>query len=245
MTGCKLALSLIALASLASFSARAASPVAHGFVDRVFRDGSEESKYVVFVPHDYRGDKAFPAIAFLHGSGETGTDGHKQTQVGLGPAIRKQEKTFPFIAVFPQSKKRNWKASSVDGIRALKILDEVEKEYRIDPDRVYLTGISMGGFGTWSIAMEHPERWAAIVPVCGGGDPKQVDRIKGIPCWCFHGGADGIVPVGFSRRMRDALEKAGSQPRYTEYPKVGHNSWDRAYGTAELYTWLLSHHLHK
>jgi predicted peptidase len=219
---------------------------AHGFLDRAYKDADgHEAKYVVFVPHDYKRDKPYPLILFLHGSGESGTDGKKQAQVGLGPAIKKQEKTFGFIAVFPQSEKRNWRADSEDGQRALKILDQVMKDYQVDPQRVYLTGLSMGGFGTWSLAAKYPDRWAAIVPVCGGGDVKQAAKIKDIPCWCFHGDADKAVPIAMSRKMVGALKEAGGHPKYTEYAGVGHNSWDKAYGTPELYEWLLKQHLPK
>jgi predicted peptidase len=108
---------------------------------------------------------------------------------------------------------------------------------------MYLTGLSMGGFGTWSLAAQYPDRWAAIVPICGGGNPADADKIKHIPCWCFHGDADKAVKVERSREMIEALKKAGGQPRYDEYPGVGHNSWDRAYGTADLYQWLLMQQL--
>jgi predicted peptidase len=220
-------------------AALAADEPKTGFSDRVFKEGDKEHKYVLFVPLDYKGDKEYPVILFLHGAGETGTDGEKQAKVGLGPAIRKNEKDFPFIAVFPQSQKRTWKADSDDGKRALAILDQVMKEYKTDPRRVYLTGLSMGGFGTWSIAAAHPEKWAAIVPICGGGDLSAAEKIKDIPCWCFHGDADTAVRVDLSRRMIEALKKAGAEPKYTEYPGVGHNSWDKAYATKELYDWLL------
>ena len=212
-----------------------------GFVHRVLKTDDGDAKYVVFVPHDYKGDKPYPLILFLHGAGETGTDGKKQVKVGLGPAIKRQEKTFGFIAVFPQSEKRNWRADSEDGQRALKILDQVMKDYKVDPQRVYLTGLSMGGFGTWSLAAAIPDRWAAIAPICGGGDPKTAEKIKHIPCWCFHGDADKVVSVEKSRAMITALKDAGGSPRYDEYPGVDHNSWDRAYATAELYTWFLKH----
>jgi predicted peptidase len=99
----------------------------------------------------------------------------------------------------------------------------------------------MGGFGTWSLAAAQPDMWAAIVPICGGGSPADAEKIKNIPCWCFHGDADTSVPVQRSRDMIEALKKAGAEPKYTEYPKVGHNSWDKAYGTEELYHWLLEH----
>jgi predicted peptidase len=211
-----------------------------GFIDRVYKgtDGTEV-KYVVFVPADYKGDKPYPLILFLHGAGETGTDGTKQTKTGIGAAIRKQEKTFPCIVVFPQSQKGGWRAESAEGKRAVAILDEVAKEFKVDDKRIYLTGLSMGGMGTWSMAAAHPEKWAAIVPICGRGDPATAEKIKDIPCWCFHGDADTAVKVEGSRNMIKALEAAGAKPKYTEYPGVGHNSWDRAYATKELWEWLL------
>src|SRR6266852_4340712 len=116
---------------------RADDPKDRGFLDRVYKDSDgTEAKYVLFVPHDYKPDKAFPLILFLHGAGETGTDGQKPVKVGLGPVIKDQEKTFGFIAVFPQSQKRTWQADSVDGKRAIKILDEVIKEYKVDSKRI-------------------------------------------------------------------------------------------------------------
>ena len=221
--------------------ARAADPPAdHGFLPRTHKDADgAEAKYVLFVPHDYCDAQAYPLILFLHGSGETGTDGEKQVTVGLGPAVRRREKTFPFFVVFPQSQKRTWKADSGDGKRALDILTEVEKQYNIDSRRVYLTGLSMGGFGTWSLAAEYPERWAAIVPICGGGDPDHVEVLKDLPCWCFYGADDR--PEGLRRADATvaALRQAGAKPAYFVYPGVGHNCWDRAYGTDDLYDWLL------
>jgi predicted peptidase len=212
-----------------------------GFVNKIFKDKTGDIKYVVFVPKDYKADKEFPVILFLHGAGETGTDGQKQAKTGLGKAIRAKKEDFPFITIFPQSQKGGWGAKNGEGNRAIAILEEVEKEYKTDKKRVYLTGLSMGGFGTWSQAVAHPERWAAIAPICGGGDPKSAAKIKDLPCWCFHGDADTAVKVDKSRDMIKALKDAGGEPRYTEYAKVGHNSWDRAYATAELYTWFLKH----
>jgi predicted peptidase len=245
MTLCKLlAMILFGLALTGMARVRAADKDDRGFLHRVHKDADgKQAKYMLFVPFDYQGDKPYPLILFLHGAGETGTDGEKQARVGLGPAIRKQEKTFGFIAVFPQSQKRNWRADSDDGQRAIHILDEVMKQYKVDAGRVYLTGLSLGGYGTWSLALKYPDRWAALVPICGGGDAKQVARIKHIPCWCFHGDADKAVPVARSREMMEALKTAGASPRYTEYPGVGHNSWDKAYATAELYDWLLMQRL--
>ncbi len=220
------------------------SPMKRGFIEKTHRDADGmEIKYVVFVPRNYTGEKASPLILFLHGSGETKGGNKMPVDVGIGSYIRKHEQSFPFITIFPQSQKRSWRANSEDGKRAMAILAEVEKEYKVDPKRVYLTGLSMGGFGTWSLAAAYPDKWAAIVPICGGGSPDLVEKIKDIPCWCFHGDADPAVPVKRSRDMIAALKKAGAEPKFTEYPGVGHNSWDKAYGTKELYPWLLEHKL--
>src|SRR5262249_22522163 len=134
---------------------------------------------------------------------------------------------------------------------AMSILKEVEKEFRTDAKRVYLTGLSMGGGGTWSFAAKYPERWAAMVPICGFIKRQPTtedyngiaDKIKSIPCWCFHGDADNPGPVAQSRGMMKALWDIGAHPNYTEYPGVGHNSWDQAYATNDLYDWLLKHKL--
>ena len=125
--------------------------------------------------------------------------------------------------------------------RGLMGFDNVTKEYSADPQRTYLTGLSMGGFGTWALANKYPKRWAAIAPICGGGDVAWAETIKDIPCWCFHGDKDPAVPVQFSRSMIEALKKAGGHPKYTEYAGVAHESWEPAYATDELYTWFLQH----
>lgn len=214
-----------------------------GFVDKSFKnaDGTT-SPYVVFVPKDYDGTKEYPVILFLHGAGETKTEkagGKMPVEVGLGPAIKKRETDFPFVVVIPRAEGFGWAAGSANAKRALAMLDEVMKEYKVDAKRQYLTGLSMGGMGTWSIATATPERFAAIVPVCGRGDPKAADKLKNLPVWAFHGDADAAVKVEGSRDMIEAIKKAGGSPKYTEYPKVGHNSWDAAYGTDDLYKWLL------
>lgn len=220
-----------------------AADIKTGFVNKTFTnaDGSK-SDYVVFVPHSYDGTKEYPIILFLHGSGETKGDrsGVMPVAQGIGPHVKRQEKTFAAFVVIPQSEKRTWRAESDDGKRAIAMLDATCKEYKIDPKREYLTGLSMGGFGTWSVANAYPERWAAMVPICGGGDPKAAERLKDIPCWCWHGDKDTAVKVELSRQMIDALKKAGAQPRYTELEFVGHNSWDAAYATPDLFVWLLA-----
>jgi predicted peptidase len=247
---------LAGLFALALVPARADQPTT-GFLNRVYKgaDGVE-ARYVLFVPHDYRGQKPYPLILFLHGAGEWGSDGQKQVTVGLGPAVKKRASSFPFLVIFPQSQKKTWPIDprnqeqvrdilstwsihDAEGRRAMDILAEVEKNYRVDPSRICLTGISMGGFGTWSLAAAYPDKWAAIVPICGGGDTQTAGKIKSLPCWCFHGDADPAVPVERSREMLRALWDAGGHPNYTEYPGVGHDSWNKAYDTPDLYEWLL------
>lgn len=206
----------------------------HGFERRLHG----RARYSIFVPHGHDGRLELPLILFLHGAGEIGSDGVKPTRVGLGPAIRRQEATFPYLTVFPQSRAGTWRAGSPDGDAALAILEQVRREFPVDPRRIHLTGISMGGFGAWSLAIARPELWASIVPICGGGDPRLAWRLKPLPCWAFHGDADDVVAVANSRNMIAALEAAGGQPRYTEFPGVGHNSWDRAYAMPELFAWI-------
>jgi len=238
---------LFAVGALAAFvvSASAADAPKTGFIDKKFKNANgDESPYVVFVPKDYDGTKEYPIILFLHGAGETKNpkakkNGKMPVEVGIGPAIKKREKDFPFIVVIPRAEGFGWSADSANAKRALAILDEVRKEYKTDEKRQYLTGLSMGGMGTWSIAMAHPDRFAAIVPICGRGNTKTADKIKDLPCWCFHGDADTAVKVEGSRDMIEAIKKAGGDPKYTEYEKVGHNSWDKAYATKELYEWML------
>jgi predicted peptidase len=217
----------------------AADNDARGFCERVHKDkDGKEAKYFVFIPHAYKGDQAYPLILFLHGGGESGTDGKAPLRAYLGPAIKKQEATFPFIVVFPQSQKGTWNASSEDGQRTMDILAEVQKELRVDERRLIVAGGSMGGAGTWSFAIKHPDAWAAIVPICGSGDVKQAGKIKHIPCWCFHGALDKSVNVEGSRRMIDALKAAGGTPKYTEYPEGGHGIGNMVWGTKELLDWL-------
>lgn len=187
-----------------------------------------------------------PVILFLHGAGEMGRDGVAQTTVGIGPAIRKNPERFPALVVFPQaSHGYGWRERNLS--EALSALDDVMRDHHVDEDRVYVTGISMGGYGAWAAALQQPERFAAVVPICGGLDPsagfpliEAAARLKHLPHWVFHGEADNIIPVLQSRMMVDALRLAGCDLRYTEYPRVKHNSWDPAYAEPELMPWLLA-----
>jgi thiol-disulfide isomerase/thioredoxin len=231
-----------AKANLVITPATVASQPGSGFVEKVYRapDGSQ-SKYVVFAPRNYDGTKSFPAILYLHGAGSRGTDGKLPIKYGLAKAIRERQEDFPFIAIFPQAREgENWTAESASGKRALAILEQVQMDYRIDADRVSLTGHSMGGQGTWSLAAADNRRWAAIVPVSHGGDTKSAPRLIDIPCWCFHGDADKVISVQQSREMARAINEAGGRVLCQEFGGVGHNeAADSAYALPDLYEWLL------
>src|SRR5262245_9780535 len=235
----RVACALLLVAGFASFAVGQDKPKT-GFIDKTFKnsDGTT-SPYVLFVPHNYDGTKEYPVSLFLHGSGETKGGKKMPVEVGIGPAVKKREKGFPFITLFPQAETKGWQADGPNAERALAMLDEVMKEYKIDAKRQYLTGLSMGGAGTWSVAAAHPDRWAAIVPICGFGNPADAEKIKDIPCWTFVGDEDNPKLVAGARDMVAALEKAGGKPRLTEYKWVGHDSWDPAYATNQLYAWML------
>jgi predicted peptidase len=153
-----------------------------------FADGSgENSHYTLFVTYAYTGDRPYPLILLLHGFGDAGMEGDQYLKVGLPPAIQARKESFRFIAVIPQGHSGQWSPGSWDAKRALAILDRVEKEYRVDRVRVYLTGLSSGGSAVWEWAARNPDRWAAIVPISSAGcDPELIPRFRHIPCWCFH-----------------------------------------------------------
>jgi predicted peptidase len=229
-----------------------------GFLDRQVTVNGEKRLYQVYVPREYSGEREWPVILFLHGSGESGRNGITQTLIGLPAAIRKNPERFPAIVVMPQAlMEKAWMEAGEQDV-ALAALDATQKEYKTDRARVYLTGLSKGGFGTWHLAARAPERFAAMAPVCGGIVPtkRALERMgktaaevptdaelakkigAGMPAWVFHGGADPTVPVEASRTAVAALKELGSGVKYTEYEGVGHNSWDKAYGDAAFAEWL-------
>lgn len=229
----------IAVLLLAMTSAQTSKPIETGFLNRTYTKDSYTMPYVVYVPRDYTPTKQWPVILFLHGAGERGNDGIRQTQVGIGTAIRSYPDRFPCIVVMPQCPAdRWWGGDDLDA--AYQCLQQTIKEFSCDPQRVYLTGLSMGGFGSWSLIARYPDAFAAVVPICGRGNVADAEKLKNIPMWVFHGEADTLVPPTFSREMVEALKKAGSTVvKYTELPGVGHNSWDPAYSSAEVIKWLL------
>jgi len=221
------------------------APPQSGFVDQVYKDATGEHKYVVFLPSDYSRDKKWPVILFLHGAGERGTDGVSQARVGLGPVIKNRMDAFPFIAVFPQCEDirgrilTSWTAQSADGRRALKILDDVIKTFSVDPKRQILTGWSMGGYGTWSLAAANPQRWSAVAPLSGGGDPQTAQRLAGLPIWAFHGVDDDVVLAQETQNMVTAITAAGGKPRLSMLPAARHEICDSVYGDDRFIAWML------
>ncbi len=198
-------------------------------------------KYAIFLPADYEqnAEKKWPVILFLHGSGEIGTDGVMQTTVGLPPFIARERHTFEFVTIMPQAQSM-WFLGKDEAAIWL-ILDKELKALNVDPDRIYITGLSMGGFATWDLICKRPDVFAAAAPVCGNGNPAVVSNAKRMPIWAFHGDKDQAVPVAGSRAPVDALRLLGAQPVYTEYANAEHAIWDTVYRTERLYSWLLSH----
>ncbi len=196
-----------------------------------------EHKYRVFLPHNYGVDttQKYPLILFLHGSGQRGDNLATAQQYGPQHYLATHQE-LPFITVVPQCPLDQWWYSE----DIIDLLDEILAKYPVDIGRVILTGLSMGGFGTWRTAALHPERFAAIAPICGGGQPLLAPAMKNLPVWVFHGGRDTTVPLARSQEMVDALKKAGGNVKFTIFPEDGHDSWTDTYNTPELYTWFLA-----
>jgi predicted peptidase len=238
-----------------------------GFLDRTVTVAGEVYRYQVFVPANFDKHRKWPVILFLHGYQERGDNGLLQTDVGLGHAIRRYRGTLPFVVVMPQCRADDHTIWSDAGMeeQALTALEASIKEFHGDGARVYLTGLSMGGYGTWDMAAKYPRRFAAYIPVCGGirgpansshldvalvRDPRISDpyaetakRIGKTPVWIFHGADDDAIPVEESRKMAAALKAAGGNVKYTEYPGTGHDSWDKAYSEPGLVDWMLAQRL--
>ncbi|RLS58063.1 MAG: phospholipase [Planctomycetota bacterium] len=209
--------------------------------------------YRFLQPVKVQAGQKYPLVIFLHGAGERGDDNTAQLVHGV-PRFAQDDylEKYPCFVIAPQCPREKIWASThwSDPQAALKdepspptkllmeLLDSVEVSLPIDKDREYLTGLSMGGYGTWDMAQRQPQRFAAIVPVCGGADVKQMERIKHLPVWIFHGDQDQAVKVERSREAVAALQAVGAKPIYSEYPGVGHDSWNKAYADEKLYEWL-------
>jgi predicted peptidase len=201
---------------------------------------ADHVNYLLYVPPAYFQGRPsnWPLILFLHGSEQRGDDPALLDDMAL-LAFAKEDGDFPFVAVIPQCPSNtHWPPRIVK-----KVLDAVEEKLRIDRGRVYLTGFSMGGYGTWQTAAAFPETFAAIAPICGMSDLPDVPRLAGIPIWAFHGAQDNNVPVTESKKMIAILRKSGSKARLTVYPDLAHDCWTMTYRDSRLYLWFLDHSL--
>lgn len=199
------------------------------------------ANYLLYLPKDYNdSNENFPLVLFLHGAGERGTDIEKVKTHGL-PKLINQGKDFPFIVVSPQCPDNIfW---NVDILIAL--LNEIVTKYRVDTNRIYVTGLSMGGHGTYELAMRQPNRFAAIAPICGWADTSKASSIAHLPIWVFHGAKDVVVPIAASEKMVEKLKSCGSNVKFTVYPEANHDAWTETYNNEELYKWLLEQSLDK
>ena len=249
---------LIAIVLLASCATMPAPQT--GFLNREIISDGRTYRYVVYVPPDFDPAESLPVLLFLHGAGERGVDGLRQTQVGVGSAIRWSSDRFPMIVVMPQvPPDERWLGEPARA--AMAALERSIIEFNGDRERVYLTGMSMGGYGTYALAYDHPEVFAAMAPVCGGvvayptakstrdlpaiagaDDPYALvaQRIRDIPIWIFHGFHDDLIPPEESRKLNAALLAAGANVTYTEFPDANHDAWDPAYGNVKLWQWMLA-----
>ena len=228
---------LFALAALAAVSMSAHAQTLRfegGWTD------TASGRALVTLPEGYDADddREWPLLLFLHGAGERGNN---LDIVGVhGPLKeRRQGQDLPFVIVAPQVPAGGrWTVG-----RVAAAMDTAIETYRIDTDRVYVTGLSMGGYGTWEVIERMPERFAAAVPICGGGNPIGLSAAREVPVWNFHGAMDRVVPIGASVVMVDRLRAAGGDVRFTVYPDAGHDAWSETYANPEVYAWLLSHRL--
>jgi predicted peptidase len=232
----------IATAILAGLAAMGAKAITGGQSEQKFDKTISRKvacEYLLHLPVGYeKKGNTWPLIVFLHGAGERG-DNLEMVKKHGPPKLIELGRDFPFIVVSPQCPNDLWWPQQVDMLSAL--LDDIEKRYRVDRDREYLTGLSMGGFGTWSWACAEPNRFAAIAPICGGGERYLAPRLKKTPTWVFHGAKDEVVPLARSEEMATALKKAGGDVKLTVYPDATHDSWSVTYDNPELYEWFLKH----
>ncbi|MGW3178889.1 carboxylesterase family protein [Kitasatospora sp. NPDC001119] len=201
-------------------------------------DDGNDLGYLLSLPDGYQdGPGPWPLLLFLHGALERGED--PAVLAAHGPVRQIAEGArLPFVVLAPQCPAHSSWVAELSSLAAL--LAEVEREVRIDPDRRYVTGLSMGGTGSWALAARYPRRFAAAVPVCGSWLRESAPRLTAVPVWTFHGEEDEVIPVSHTERLVDELRALGGPVRFTRYPGVGHDSWTRTYDDPEVYDWLLA-----
>lgn len=259
------ALALVPLLTVGCSSVSFVPDRSHGFEHHAVTTQRGPHRFFVYHPpgHDPLSEK-LPVILYLHGGGERGTDGLLATQVGMGPVVQGTLGYFPFIVVFPQCDPSGFWALPAMAERAIEALEIALREYNGDPERVYVTGNSMGGFGTYYLAARYPGRFAALAPICGGIKPppwikvpkearlidfdrdpypQMAQKLAQTPTWIFHGKRDPLVPVAMSRKMAAALRQAGGIVRYTEWPSTGHAAEEPTYAQPALFEWFLKQRL--
>jgi len=199
-----------------------------------FSSSTGKLQYLSYEPPGW-GEEVRPLVLFLHGALQRGSDIEKVAEVGIPHSIERG-KNFAFVAISPQCPDgASWDAQTT---LLTQLLDEVIPKYKIDPRRVYLTGVSMGAMGAWSLAAANPDRFAALISVCGGGNPSTAERLKALPTWAFHGDEDPVVPVAKTQAMVDALEALSAPVKVTIYPGAGHEIWDQTYENPEVLDWM-------
>lgn len=201
--------------------------------------GADAVPYLLYLPQDYAtGKEKWPLLFFLHGRGESYGPLSLVKKWGP-PRLVERGEPLPYVVVSPQCPGKEAWDQEKQQAALVQLLDHIVKTLKIDQDRIYLTGLSMGGYGSWRLAADHPERFAAVVPICGGGRPADAEKLKGLPIWVFHGTKDNAVPLQRSVEMVEAIQKAGSKTiRFTTLEEIGHNSWEAAYASPDLYQWL-------
>jgi predicted peptidase len=191
-------------------------------------------KYLLYLPKDYDKKESWPLMLFLHGKGDRGDDLTLVKSIGP-PKLIEAGRKFPFIVLAPQCPgDKEWVSFE---LRVL--LDSIVEKYKVDQDRIYVTGLSMGGFEAWRLAAYLPDRLAAIVPICGGGDPSTTAKFTKLPVWAFHGAKDDVISLDHSKVMVESLKKNGGNVKFTVYPEAGHDCWNVTYSNPQLYKWLL------
>jgi predicted peptidase len=226
---------LLTISANCSFAQSSSKQINESFSEKMVKKVS--LNYLVYLPktYDKKSMEKWPIIFFLHGSGERGSNLELVKKNGLPLLVETDD--YPFIVVSPQCPENtDW---NIDALNAL--YKKVLKTYKIDVSRIYLTGLSMGGYGTWSWAIDSPDKFAAIAPVCGGGRAFMVHKIKDLPVWAFHGLKDNVVPISESEKMVNTLNKKGGNAKLTTYPDAEHDSWTPTYSNPELYKWFLEH----